>query len=135
MKPLCLLITLLFILCNCASPKPHVYQNEHYKNVGKEKADKDITKTVNEADNMGLNSKWKKHTIRTGIATAAGGGLGAAVGAMSGSLMVGSISGAAVALIGGITAWIIDSMEPNEEYKYYVKDKLEKKGYKVTGWE
>jgi hypothetical protein len=135
MKYLFLFTILLFILSGCASPKPHIHPNEHYEDVGKEQADKDVKKTVNEADDMGLNSKWKKHTVKTAVAAAAGGGVGAAVGAISGSLMVGSITGAAVALIGGVAAWIIDSMEPTEEYKYYVKDKLEKQGYKVTGWE
>ena len=49
--------------------------------------------------------------------------------------MTGSISGAAVGAIGSIATWIIDSFKPTEEYKYYVKNKLENKGYKVMGWE
>ena len=74
-----ILISAILLLSACHTYTPVFYENSHYKSVGKEQADKDITETAGKADEMGLNSKWKKHTTKTAIATAAGGGIGAAV--------------------------------------------------------
>ena len=127
------LITLLslIILTSCAS-RPVLYPNNKLKNVGKEQANQDINICMEEAEAY-LDSPTGKNILK-----GAGGGslIGGAMGAVSG-IFRGDIVGRAVrgAAIGGAGGGAAGALTPDTIKKRYVNSCLQKKGYRLLGWD
>ena len=105
-----LVVLITILISACATSRPILAPNAHYKQVGKEQAEKDITKATKLADNVDFNStNYTKAAVGTVSSTAVGAGIGVATGAIAGSgLGIGSITGAAGGLAGTLF-WFFDA--------------------------
>ena len=125
------------ILCGCASPRPVLYPNKYYKQVGKAQAERDIDAALSAASEADLSPSGGsgKKAAQAGVDTAAGAATGAAVGAVRGDIVTGSIAGAAGGGIHGFFNWLFgpdDSVNPT--YRNYVERNLREMGYEPIGW-
>lgn len=125
-------------LASCAAPKPILYPNEHYKEVGQEGAERDIDDCSQMAKDAGATQSQGK-TGQVAGNTAAGGAVGSAAGAVGGAVvghpgrgaMVGAASGATAGLLRGV----FRRSPPSQAYKQFVQRCLNKRGYDPVGWE
>ena len=75
-----LLFTTVLVTMGCAKPRPFLYPNDHLKDVGQEKADRDIAECRNMADEHAASVSGAAGGAVTGDA-----GAGAAIGAVAGA--------------------------------------------------
>jgi hypothetical protein len=123
----------------CAGPKPVLYPNAHYQNVGERVAQSDIEGCREMADAAGANRDPSKVT-RTARSTVAGGAIGGAAGAAGGAILghagrgaaVGAASAAAAALM---RALLFQRPTTSEAHITYVNRCLENRGYEPVGWQ
>jgi hypothetical protein len=121
----------------CA-PKPILYPNTHYQEVGVDRADRDIEECSQMAKDAGASPKRGK-TGQVAGSTAAGGAIGSAAGAVGGAVvghpgrgaMVGAASGATAGFLRGI----FRGAPPSTAYKQFVDRCLRERGYEPVGWE
>jgi hypothetical protein len=122
-----------------ASYRPILDENDTYERAGAKKADKDIDSCISKAD----KHLAKHSSTRTKKAVGRSAGLGASMGALGGLLsgsptgaVKGSVRGAASGA--GSTAIVEgsrDGLTPDQMKQNYVRNCLEKQGYKILGWE
>ncbi len=125
------LILITTLIAGCAS-RPVLYPNKKLKSVGKEASQKDIDVCLAEADEYLESAEAKKILRGAGKGSIFGGAVGAVTGLLTGDVLRGATSGAAVgAAAGGVGA----SLTPDQLERAYVNQCLQKKGYKVLGWD
>jgi hypothetical protein len=123
----------------CAGPKPILYPNTHYRNVGERVAQSDIEGCRERADAAGANRDPSK-VARTARSTAAGGAIGGAAGAAGGAVVghagrwagVGAASSAAAALMRSL---IFQRSTTSDTHIRYVDRCLQDLGYEPIGWQ
>ena len=126
---------LVLILFSCAAPRPILYPNAHYEQVGSAAAQGDIAYCRARADQH-LESGGEVKKVAAG--TAVGGGVGAAIGAVGGAVAgdagegaaIGAATGATVGLLGGL----FGAGEPDPVYMNFVDRCLRERGYEPIGW-
>lgn len=120
------------------SPKPILYPNAHYQQVGEAAAEQDIEECKNTAKDAGAKpSQGKTGQLADGTAT--GGAVDSAVGAVGGAVVDHPGRGAMVGAAGGATAGFLRSLfrksSPRDAYKQFVQRFLTERGYEPMGWE
>lgn len=123
------------LLVGCASQRPVLYPNAHYRTVGAATAEADIETCMVLAEQHG-NAPDRTGEVVTG--TAVGSGLGAAGGAAVGAIFGSAGRGAAAGALGGAVTGLIrgalKASEPDPVHKRFVDQCLAERGYKPTGW-
>ena len=132
----CLGMSLL--LSACAAPKPILYPNAHYQQVGDTGAEQDIAQCSEMANDAGAKPSQGKAGQVAG-STAAGGAIGSAAGAVGGAIVGrpgrGAMIGAASGATGGLLRGLFRKSPPSEAYKQFVNRCLKERGYDPVGWE
>ncbi len=130
-------LALSLLLAACA-PKPILYPNDHYKEVGEDAAEKDIDECRELAKEAGAGSGRSKPGQVAG-GTVAGGAIGSAAGAVGGAVVGRPGRGAMVGAAGGATAGFLRGLfrrsPPSNAYKQFVNRCLKERGYDPVGWE
>jgi len=136
-RRLCL-VMLGVLLSACAGPKPILYPNSHYQQVGEAAAEQDIAECSEMAKDAGAKPGQGK-TAQVAGSTVGGGAIGSAAGAVGGAIvgrpgrgaMIGAASGATAGLLRGL----FRKSPPSEAYKQFVGRCLKERGYDPVGWE
>ncbi len=134
-----LAVTVLSLI-GCASYRPIVDQNAHYRAVGPDQANRDIDKCLSDADAYLKQYKTQREENAAKREAGMGAILGGAIGLLSGGDLHSTLGGAAVGGVaggvmgaGGVAAQ--DKMTPDRVKQQYVVNCLGRKGYDVIGWE
>ena len=130
-------VALVLILAGCAGPKPVLYPNAHYKQVGEESAEQDVAACREMAEKAGAEpGEWRAADVAKN--TAISGGIGAAAGAVGGAIVGAAGSGSAVGAASGVVWGLLGSLfrtpDPGEAHKRFVDRCLVEKGYEPMGW-
>lgn len=132
-----ILLMLAVSLAGCAGPKPVLYPNAHYKQVGSDVAEEDIAACREMAEQAGAEP-GKGRAADTAKNAAVSGGIGAAAGAVGGAIVgaagSGSAVGAASGVVWGLLGSLVRSPDPGEAYKRFVNRCLAERGYEPVGW-
>ena len=116
--------------------RPQLYPNQHYRTVGPEKAQADVSECLYVAQQGPTQrSQAKDAAVNTLGGAAAGAALGAIGGAIAGDAGTGAAAGAAVGGTVGVGKTIYDAGKPTPAFKGYVDACLQDKGYQVTNWQ
>jgi Glycine-zipper domain len=136
-KQSALVVLLVWLIAACA-PKPILYPNAHYTDVGKESADHDIEECSAMAKDAGATPSQGK-TGQVAGSTAGGGAIGSAGGAVGGAVIGHPGRGAMVGAASGATAGFLRGLfrrsPPSNAYKQFVNRCLKERGYDPAGWE
>lgn len=131
----CLLLAVCIVSC---APKPILYPNQHYKDVGQETAERDIEDCSQMAKDAGATASRGK-TGQVAGSTAGGGAVGSAAGAVGGAVVGHPGRGAMVGAASGATAGFLRGLfrrsPPSQAYKQFVQRCLKERGYDPVGWE
>lgn len=131
-------VAILSVLVTACAPKPILYPNAHYKNVGAETADHDIEECSAMAKDAGATPSQGK-TGQVAGNTTAGGAVGSAAGAVGGAVVGHPGRGAMVGAASGATAGFLRGLfrrsPPSNAYKQFVQRCLKERGYDPVGWE
>jgi uncharacterized protein YcfJ len=136
MKPA---VGLFLVVCvaSCA-PKPILYPNQHYKDVGQEAAERDIEDCSQMAKDAGATASRGK-TGQVAGSTVGGGAVGSAAGAVGGAVVGHPGRGAMVGAASGATAGFLRGLfrraPPSQAYTQFVQRCLKERGYDPVGWE
>jgi len=137
MKRLGVLWLVAALIAAC-SPKPILYPNAHYQEVGEAAAQQDIEECKDMAKDAGAKPSQGKAGQMAG-GTTAGGAVGSAAGAVGGAVVGSPGRGAMVGAAGGATAGFLRSLfrksPPSNAYKQFVQRCLTERGYEPVGWE
>ena len=137
MRPVAIIVSVILFQLPCA-PKPILYPNAHYKDVGQESADRDIEECTQMAKDAGATPSQGK-TGQVAGNTAAGGAVGSAAGAVGGAVVGHPGRGATVGAASGATAGFLRGLfrrsPPSNAYKQFVQRCLKERGYDPVGWE
>lgn len=129
---------LMVLLITACSPKPILYPNAHYQEVGEDVADQDIEACKEMAKDAGAKPSQGK-TGQVAGGTAAGGAVGSAAGAVGGAVVGHPGRGAMVGAASGATAGFLRGLfrksPPSNAYKQFVQRCLTERGYEPVGWE
>jgi hypothetical protein len=110
------------LLSACAAPKPILYPNAYYQQIGQAGA----------GSSQGKSGQVAGSTVAgAAIGSAAGAVGGAIVGRPGRGAMVGAASGATAGLLRGL----FRKSPPSEAYKQFVNRCLMERGYDPVGWE
>ena len=94
-------VTIAFIsLVGCAGPRPVLYPNNHFEQVGQERVDQDVAECEEWAEENVSQSNAGEKVVGQ---TAAGGAIGAASGAVGGAITGNAGLGAAIGAAVGAT--------------------------------
>lgn len=130
-------LLLAVYLVSCA-PKPILYPNQHYKDVGQEVAERDIDECTQMAKDAGATPSQGK-TGQVAGSTAGGGAVGSAAGAVGGAVVGHPGRGAMVGAASGATAGFLRGLfrrsPPSQAFKQFVQRCLKERGYDPVGWE
>jgi Glycine-zipper domain len=136
-KQSALVVVLVWLIAACA-PKPILYPNTHFTDVGKEVAERDIEECSAMAKDAGATPSQGK-TGQVAGSTAGGGAIGSASGAVGGAVVGHAGRGAMVGAAGGATAGFLRGLfrrsPPSNAYKQFVNRCLKDRGYDPVGWE
>ncbi len=131
-------VLLALCLLSACAPKPILYPNAHYNEVGQETAERDIDECSHMAKEAGASSGQGKGGQVAGN-TAAGGAIGSAAGAVGGAVVGhpgrGAMVGAASGATGGFLRGLFRRSPPSTAYKQFVTRCLKERGYDPVGWE
>ena len=134
------LVLVTVALLGCARPRPILYNNEKYQQVGKSVADRDIAECRELADQAGAtpgSSKAGETAKSAGVGAVGGAAAGAVGGAIGGSpgigAAIGAASGVVWSLFTSMFGWVHPS-HPSEAHVNYVNRCLADRGYDVVGW-
>lgn len=137
MRPVTSVIVVALFSLSCA-PKPILYPNAHYKEVGQELADRDIEDCRQMAKDAGATPSQGK-TGQVAGNTTGGGAVGSAAGAVGGAVVGRPGRGAMVGAASGATAGFLRGLfrrsPPSNAYKQFVQRCLQERGYDPVGWE
>lgn len=138
MRRILLLVTIGSFCAGCSAPKPVLYPNAHYQQVGESGAEQDIAECSELAKEAGAKPSQGK-TERVAGGTAAGGAIGSAAGAVGGAVVGhpgrGAMIGAASGATGGFLRSLFRRSAPSGAYKQFVTRCLQERGYIPVGWE
>lgn len=118
-----------FVSC---SSSPVLYPNKKYKKVGKDIADKDVKKCMDDADKFIKSEKGKKILKGAGKGAFVGAAMGAISGLIFGDFKKAAVSGAAIGGTGGAAGAAIS---PDRLKMAYTNKCLSRKGYEIVGWD
>jgi hypothetical protein len=125
-------------MAGCASTRPILYPNEHYKAAGKEAAERDIESCIELAEAAGADSAGSD-AGDAAARTAGGAAVGAASGAVGGAIVGAAGSGSAIGAASGATAgllhWIFSKPQRSPAFENYVNRCLQERGYQPVGWD
>jgi len=128
----------LLLISGCAAPKPILYPNAHFRQVGESVAAQDIDDYAAIAKEAGATPSQGKSGQVDGSATA-GGAIGSAAGAVGGAVVGhpgrGAMVGAASVATGGFLRGIFRKSPPSQAFKQFVNRCLQERGYEPMGWE
>ncbi len=129
-------LTLVIALAmeGCASTRPVLYPNEHFKTIGSEAAERDIASCMNLAESAGANS-YGSDAGQAVTTTAGGAASGAVGGAVVGAAGSGSAIGAASGATAGLLQWIFSKPKRSPVFENFVNKCLQDRGYQPIGWE
>lgn len=132
-------LVMIGLFCGgCSAPKPVLYPNAHYQQVGRATAEQDIAECGDLAKEAGAKPSHGK-TGQIAGGTAAGGAIGSAAGAVGGAIVGhpgrGAMIGAASGATGGFLRGLFRRSPPSEAYKQFVNRCLRERGYDPVGWE
>ncbi|MEP6957341.1 MAG: glycine zipper family protein [Nitrospirota bacterium] len=131
-------LIIMLLVAGCAAPKPILYPNAHFKEVGEEMADRDIDDCREVAKDAGATTSQGKSGQVAG-STAGGGAIGSAAGAVGGAVVGHPGRGAMVGAASGATAGFLRGLfrrpPPSSAYKQVVQRCLKERGYDPVGWE
>jgi uncharacterized protein YcfJ len=131
-------LCLVCALIGACSPKPILYPNAHYQQVGEAAAEEDIKACKDMAQDAGAKPSQGK-TGQVAGGTTAGGAVGSAAGAVGGAVVGHPGRGAMVGAAGGATAGFLRGLfrksPPSNAYKQFVQRCLTERGYEPMGWE
>ncbi|ADJ27084.1 glycine zipper family protein [Nitrosococcus watsonii] len=134
---LCFLIIILAVT-GCSGPRPILYPNNHFKEVGQEVAEQDIAECRAMAKAAGA-MPGKGKVAGAAKNSAVGAGVGAASGAVGGAVIGAPGSGAAIGAASGAAAGLLRSLfgssQPSQAYIAFVNQCLKERGYAPMGWE
>ena len=115
--------------------QPVLYPNDHYRSVGSETAQMDVSNCMARAENEAPKDNVAKDAaINTVGGAAAGAAVGAIGGAIAGSPGTGAAAGAAVGTAAGLGKTAYDTSKPQETFKGFTEACLRERGYEVIGW-
>jgi hypothetical protein len=138
MQRLAAFLVIVIFLTACAAPKPILYPNSHYQQVGEAGAERDIAECSEMAKDAGARPSQGKAGQVAG-STAMGGAIGSAAGAVGGAVVGrpgrGAMIGAAGGATGGLLRGFFRKSPPSEAYKQFVSRCLKERGYDPVGWE
>ena len=135
-QPMWLGIVFVLLLGGCSGPKPVLYPNAHYKEVGEDQVAQDIAECEKEADEHATSSgKGKRVAASTGIGAAIGAVAGAIGGAIIGDPGIGAAVGAASGGASGALGGALRESGPSRAYANYVDRCLVERGYEPMGWD
>jgi outer membrane lipoprotein SlyB len=135
-----LFLTLVIVLAvqGCASTRPVLYPNEHYKAVGSENAERDIAGCIKLAESAGADSGGSD-AGQAAAKTAGGAAIGAAAGAVGGAVVGAAGSGSAIGAVTGATSgllhWIFSEPNRSPAFENFVNKCLQDQGYETVGWD
>ncbi|MCS6296887.1 MAG: hypothetical protein H8K09_11680 [Nitrospira sp.] len=138
MKRTILICVASLLLAGCAGPKPILYPNDHYRQVGADAAESDIKDCMTLAEQTGASpSEGKTAQVATG--TVGGGAIGSAAGAVGGAILGHPGRGAMIGAASGATAGFLRGLfrrtPPSGAFTNYVDRCLRDRGYDPTGWQ
>lgn len=125
----------LLQVIGCAGPKPVLYPNDHFKEVGEERAEQDIADCCELADEHISSNPGTQIATDTLLGAGVGSTTGAVGGAVSGNAGRGAAIGAATGATAGFLRGLFRSSRPNRTYMNYVNRCLKERGYEPTGWD
>jgi uncharacterized membrane protein len=125
------LVVLVLLLVSCAS-KPQLYPNAKFKKVGKDIAENDVNKCIEDADNYVKSSKGKKIAKSAGVGAIIGAAIGTVGGMFTGNVGRGLIRGGAMGAAGG---GAVGALTPDQIKRNYVNQCLAEQNYQVIGWD
>ena len=138
MRHMFCLCVLSLLLSGCAGPKPILYPNPRYQEVGADAAQADIQDCMALAKEAGASSSEGK-TAQAATGTVAGGAVGSAAGAVGGAILGHPGRGAMVGAASGATAGFLRGLfkrsPPSAAFTNYVDRCLRDRGYDPTGWQ
>lgn len=131
-----LVITTLLLGCSTSPPKPILYPNNHFKQVGQQVANHDIASCISMAHSSGVNEKKEGDIARNAASGAAiGGSAAGAWGLIYGDAANRAAAGALAGAAAGTTRGAIKSSETSPVFKKFVQKCLRDLGYDVIGWQ
>ncbi len=134
----CALVAVLVLFVAACAPKPVLYPNAYYKEVGKDVAERDIEECSTMAKDAGATPSQGKTGQVVG-STAGGGAIGSASGAVGGAVVGhpgrGAMVGAAAGATAGFLRGLFRRSPPSNAYKQFVNQCLKDRGYDPVGWE
>jgi hypothetical protein len=138
MRCILLVVTIGMFCAGCSTPRPVLYPNAHYQQVGEAGAEQDIAECGELAKEAGARpSQGKAGQVAGGMAV--GGAIGSAAGAVGGAVVGhpgrGAMIGAASGATGGFLRGLFRKSPPSEAYKQFVNRCLRERGYDPVGWE
>lgn len=130
------ILMMLLLLTGCTSPRPVIYPNKHFNEVGEEQAQKDINEAIRLAEARGLTTHTNdaSQAAHAGVDSGVSAGTSVAAGAASGGIGAGTAVSAAGAGVSGFTRWMFNQGQPEPVFRNFVDSWLRSKGYQVIGW-
>ena len=132
------LIIAFIFLVGCAGPKPVLYPNNHFEQVGQERVDQDVAECEQWAEEyVSQINAGEKVAGQTVVGGALGAASGAVGGAIAGNAGLGAAIGAAVGATQGFLVGLFraGSSEPTPAYQNFVNRCLKERGYEPMGWD
>ncbi|CAB1277317.1 glycine zipper family protein [Candidatus Nitrosacidococcus tergens] len=137
-----LLLSSILIITSCARPRPVLYPNDHFNEVGAKQSLQDIQKCREMAETAGANSSTKSNAVRTVENSVANAGMGAVSGVVGGAIIGDALKGATVGAASGAAYGLMREFingtgrqVTNSTYINFVNRCLKEAGYDVEGWE
>ncbi|MDX2504354.1 MAG: hypothetical protein QNL62_07750 [Gammaproteobacteria bacterium] len=132
----CLPLAIILLGCATSPPKPILYPNAHFNQVGQQVANQDIASCRAMAHSSGVNEKKEGEIGRNAAGGAAIGGAAAgAWGLVYGDALNRAAAGALAGAAAGTTRGAIKSSETSPVFKNFVQKCLRDRGYEVIGWQ
>ncbi|MHB9137919.1 MAG: hypothetical protein ACYC4Q_00785 [Victivallaceae bacterium] len=134
---ICLHAAALLLLCGCSSPRPVLYPNKYYQQMGNEQVTRDIDAAIKAADERNMtHSNDGKEAVKTSVSSGISAGTVVGAGAAAGGGIGGGTAvSAAGAGASGLVHWMFSRGQPDPVFRGFVETYLKNKGYQVIGWQ
>ena len=134
MKRTLAVLTAVSILAGCASPRPRLYPNDHYKQVGEPQSKKDADECLAKAKDYLKQNPVAPVARKTAWGAFVGALMGGVIGVITGDFGGAIASGAAAGGVGGAAQGAYDANTPDGVVRGYTDRCLAERGYDVIGW-
>ena len=142
MRKISLAVLLVVLLTGCSTQSqraPLLYPNSTLERKSQAQVQRDIDECNAKADQYVKPLSTGTQLKRVGLATLESGAVGAAAGAVGGTIFGkagrGTAAGAAVGGMTGAYGSIKELMQVDPRTRAFIQACLEEKGYKIMGWE